>query len=951
MDQNRIRNHHYYAEPIEKLLREFNTDPHNGLTEQAVINIREKYGYNELPDVKRNLWRIYLAPIFNFLILILIISGIIIVILGSPEETIITFTVIFVNSITAIIQQYRAQKALDSLKKISALSSMVIRNGVQKTIPSREIVPGDIILLNQGSKIPADGRLLDSMDLSVNEAPITGESEPIEKMTKLLENENLLLQQQENMVFMGTYVHTGRAKVLITNIGENTEIGKISESLNEMGSIEEIPLTKKLNRLGYILGIIVLINLTILIFYKILYLTLPVSMAFTDSILRAMNIIPINLPLLVTLVLITGILNMAQSGVIIKNLSAIESLGRVSVICSDKTGTITKNEMTVEEFWINEHDLKVTGSGYDSDGHIIKKGSSIKLRKNPTYSRFIDSMVLNNNAKLVFEDVKIKKQNISSKAIRKALGSPTEASLLVLAEKLGAIVYDVKSKYEILVEYPFKSEIKRMTTVCRNIENESEIYAFSKGAPEMILNLSESLEINGKKEKLDKSLRRNILQKVDLKGEDGYRNLAIAYRSLNSYENPHVQERDEIERDLVFLGFVSIIDPPREDVKKAVEECKSAKIKVAIITGDHPSTAKTVASEVGIFNKGELVIEGNQLEKLNDIRFEKVSVFARVQPSDKEIIVKEYQKDKKVVAMTGDGVNDSLALKLANCGIAMGITGTDVAKDVSDMVISDDNFSSIKTGVEIGRGLFSRIRTIIYFFICLNLMEGIIFFSYEFLPFFELFSSNWQHIYIFGIVHSLPSLALVLDTFPKDIMNEPPRNNEQILNKSLWKMLIIQALLMGLGLVFVLQLTLAGLVPLNELNLNPYLSYILGGSTSKQLLAQKARTMFITTLYIAELIFIWTIRRPNKSIFKSIKEEFSLILFIIGSFTLMIHILLIIFSYPINYFVNDYLGMNLQLNFMFLSFGDWLICILFALPGIVGIEIYKYYFRKAGNFF
>lgn len=941
----------YYTESIENIIKDLDSDKKTGLNENQIKQKIEKFGYNEFPEVKRNLWRVYLAPIFNFLILILIIAGIAIVILGSPSETVITFTVVFINSATAIIQQYRAQKALDSLRKISTLRSTVIRKGEQTEIASREIVPGDIVLLDQGSKIPADGRILDSINLSVNEAPLTGESEPVEKRPGQIKEPFVSVQDQYNMVFMGTYVNTGKGKVLITQTGQNTELGSISESLNKMGSIEEIPLTKKLNKLGYILGTIVLINLIILIFYKLMLLGQPISSALTDSILRAMNIMPINLPLLVTLILITGVLNMAQSGVIIKNLSALESLGRVSVICSDKTGTITKNEMTVEEFWINEQNLNVTGSGYDSDGHIIKNETFINLRKDPTYSRFIDSIILNNNAKLIFEDVKIKKQNIKSKAVRKALGSPTEAALLVLAEKLGAIIYDIKSKYEILVEYPFNSEIKRMTTVCRNKETDSKIYAFSKGAPEVILNLSESLEISGEKKILDKELRRNILKKVELKGEDGYRNLAIAYRNLDSYGNPHVHERDEIERDLIFIGFVSIIDPPREDVKKAVEDCKSAKIKVAIITGDHPSTAKTVASEVGIFNQGDLVIERNQLEKLNGIKFEKISVFARVKPSDKEIIVKEYQKDKKVVAMTGDGVNDSLALKLANCGIAMGITGTDVAKDVSDMVISDDNFSSIKTGIEIGRGLFSRIRTIIYVFICLNLMEGLIFFSYEFLPFFELFSSNWQHIYIFGIVHSLPSLALVVDTFPKGIMNEPPRNNEQILNKNMWKMLIIQAFLMGLGLVLILQLTLAGLIPLNELNLNPYLSYIPVGSIQKQLLAQKARTMFITTLYIAELIFIWTIRRPNKSIFKSIKEEFSLVLFVVGSFTLLIHILLIVFSYPINYFVNDYLGMNLQLNFMFLSFGDWIFSILFALPGVGGIEIYKYYFRKGGNFF
>ncbi len=940
----------YYSQSIEDLIKAFNTDIDHGLKSSELNERYLKSGYNELPKIKKSIWKIYLAPIFNFLIVILLITGIVIVILGSAEETVITFTVVILNSATVVIQQYRAQKALESLRQISALKATVIRDGNQFEVPNRELVPGDVVILEQGDKIPADGRIINYVNLTIDEAPLTGESEPVEKTNSIIKENDVSIQKQTNMVFMGTYIYTGRAKALITGTGINTEIGKISETLNEMGSIEDIPLTRKLNRLGYILGTIVVINLIVLIIYKFSLLLIQgnfiqseISSALVSSILRAINILPINLPILSTLVLITGVLNMAQSGVIIKNLSSIESLGRVSVICSDKTGTITKNEMTVEKFWINEEEFDVTGSGYDSEGGIFKNSTPISLKDNPTFIKFIDSMVLNNNAQLVYEDVKIRLKEKREMAVRRALGSPTEAALLVLVEKAGHIPYDIKKKYEFINEFSFTSELKRMSSIYKINNNENEIFVFTKGAPERIIEISSSIDINGNIKPLDSNFRKEILNKIEDRANEGYRTLALSYKMFANVNDP---KREEVEKELILLGFVSIMDPPRKGVKESIEQCQNGDIKVIMITGDHPATAKTIASQMGIHKEGDLVIEGSQLKSSENIDFEKISVFARVEPSDKEIIVKRYQDNDKVVAMTGDGINDSLALKLANAGIAMGITGTDVAKETADMVISDDNFTSIEKGVRIGRGLFSKIRTIIYFFICLNIMEAIIFFTYEFIPTFDLFSSEWQHIYIFGIVHSLPSLALVIDTHPKDIMLEPPRDEEQILNKNMWIMLLTQAFLMGLGLVLILQLTLWHVIPLNNWNLNPYFSYFNPASKFSELVAQKARTMFITTIFILETNFIWTFRRPNKSLNRSIKEEFSLSLLVICLFTLALHILFICFSYLVNYYVNDVFGLDLQINFMFLSGTDWILCILFALPGIFGIEVFKYFARE-----
>ena len=599
MNQSISSQKNYYNLTTEELASEFNTNLKIGLSSSELDERYLKYNYNELPKIKKSLWKIYLAPIFNFLIVILIFTGIFVIILGEFASAIFTFSIVIVNSITVIIQQFRAQKALDSLRQIAALQATVLRDGIQYEIPTKEIVPGDIVLLKQGDKIPADGRIIESVNLLIDEAPLTGESETVEKQGGLLEAVSLPLQKQSNIVFMGTYVNTGRGKIIIYGTGTNTEIGKISTQLNEMGSIEDIPLTRKLNKLGYILGSLLISILIILIIYKFIILTLEgnfyghfISEALISSILRSMNIMPINLPLLSTLVLITGVLNMAQSGVIVKNIAAIESLGRVSIICADKTGTITRNEMCVNKFWLNELEYDVTGSGYESDGIILLQGDEINLSDNPTFQRFLDSSIINNYAKLVYEDIKVRTKDQKEKAVRRAIGSPTEAALLVLAEKADFITYDIKNKYNVIKEFSFTSEIKRMSTVCESKDKKNDYFVFTKGAPEKILKSSSQIELNGAFKPISEELQKDIQNLISKRANQGYRILAIAYKPIDKEKTLN---REIVESDLIFLGFFSILDPVRPGVQDSVSKCEAGGIKVIMITGDHPRTAQTIA--------------------------------------------------------------------------------------------------------------------------------------------------------------------------------------------------------------------------------------------------------------------------------------------------------------------------------------------------------------------
>ncbi|NVM03048.1 MAG: cation-transporting P-type ATPase [Candidatus Helarchaeota archaeon] len=872
--------------------------------------------------------------------------------LGEIGSAAISFGIIIINAITAIVQQFRAQKTIESLKKIRALTSNTIRQGKEQEISAIELIPGDILVLKQGDKVPADARIIETVDLTVDESILTGESLPVEKNNQIISIEDddlengVPLQDQTNMLFMGTYLTTGRSKSIVTGTGVNTEIGKISKNLAQV-EMADIPLTKKMNRFAKFLALVVIILLVVVFVYSLL--TAPainihtIRDKFKFALSIGMNIVPINLPLLTTIILITGVLNLAKGGVIIRNLSAVESLGRVSVILSDKTGTITQNQMTVKKLWYNDNIYDVEGSGYDKEGRILLKGKEINISTEPCLELLFLSIVINNNSSIQEEEIKVKVKGQDVKVVRRSLGAPTETALLVLAEKAALDPFIMKDRFQFVQELPFDSTVKRMATV---IENEKgEYMAFVKGASEIILNRSNKIVLNDKEIILTETKLTELSDLIKKYANEGFRTLSIAFKRISEKKDKY--EREEVENDLTFHGFVAILDPPREGVKEAVDSCESAGIRVVMITGDHPNTAKSIASQMDIFEAGEIVVEGKDIKNMTKDDLSKAAVFARVSPSDKEIIVRRLQdEENRVVAMTGDGINDSLALKLSNTGIAMGIAGTDVAKESADMVISDDNFTSIEKGIRVGRGLFSKIRTLIYYFICMDLVEGIFFFSLAFIPNFEFYTFI-QHMFLVLAVHSLPPLALTFDSHPKEVMKEPPRDTEEIFSPSVLKLLIFHVLFILIGVIAGFLLSSTPILGPNAENLNPFISFI---DIFRNTFAwhQKAATICMTILFISEPIMVWNIRRPNSPVNKSIKEEFNILILIMVSLTIVAQVLLVVLSGSV---IPRLQAMGIDFNQMYLSLTDWIWVILLSIQSFIAVEIYKWRARKKNIFF
>ena len=964
-----------YDIPLEKVFTELQSNPDTGLSQKEVDRRFTTYGKNEIPKIKGTIWQVYLAPLFDTLITVYLIMTAILLFLSmyliivahdfsNVTQAVQWLVVVGVNFIIAIVQQNRAQKKMDALQKLSTASVKVIRDGKTKEVEVTDIVPGDIIDLNTGSSIPADCRIIKSVDLLVNEASLTGESVPTSKTEDGQEVLRLdtPIGERNNMIFRGCFIQTGNVRAIVVNTGLYTEIGKISDDLAKLNT-GEIPLRTKVNALGKFLSIAMIIFLTILTAYTLSsiqkYSGKGLVQQFIYNIVTAMSIMPINIPLLTTIVLLTGVLAMAQHKVVIRNLSGVESLGRISVLASDKTGTITKSQMTVKRIWDGTHLYAVTGLGYGPTGVIfpIKNENEVReedaltempIQKESTLELLLVSGLINNNASILIEEAI---QSNNGQTSWKAVGSPTDAAILALFDKSSLDKNEIMQKYTIIREYPFDSAVKRMSKIVQS-NDDKKYYLFCKGATEVLLSRLSAIGTLNVNKKLTEEKRMEIKDIVDSYAEQGYRVIMLTYKQLQSIPKKSKKEREELEKDLTFIGIVGVLDPPREGVKDAVTEVKSAGITPIMITGDSPKTAGTIAREIGMLQNQQEVHEGNEIDYLTDDSFFNTTVFARVSPQHKQIIVERYQKIDKVVAMTGDGVNDALALSMSDAGISMGLTGTDVAKQASDIVITDDSYVSIVTGIRQGRGLFQKIRIMIMFYIGVNLAEALIYIGTSFIPGFYLLDI-WQRIYIFSIVHSIPPLAIIFDQFPKDIMKRSPIDSAGIFNKQLFYAMLAFSLVLTIMLYIVYFGANNGYIPLNGFNnlaqLHVQYRNDIGSSllpsNSKQI---KARTMLLSVIYIAEPIFVLSIRRIDKNIISSLKEDGHWFVYLMVFSLPVFHIIMMYTPFLQNILID-----NFQMTFFIMPLGptDWLIVIIAGLLPILSLELAKLYARRHKIYF
>ena len=674
-----------YGKDRKTILREFQTTE-KGLSDNEVRNRKDIFGDNALKEKKRKgILKVFLNQFKDLLVGILIVAGIISIITDNVESTLVIFIVIFLNAILGTVQYFKAEQSLEALKSLTAAKCKVIRDGIKQEILSKDIVPGDILFLEAGDLIAADGRIIENHSLQVNESSLTGESLAVEKNAEVLSDDEIPLSDRKNMVFGGTLVTYGRAIAVVTSTGMNSELGKIA-NLMENTQAKETPLQKTLDKFSGKLAIII-IAICIIVFVLEIYRDESILNALMFAVALAVAAIPEALSSIVTIVLALGTEKMAKENAIIKDLKAVEGLGAVSVICSDKTGTLTQNKMTVQKVYVDNKLI---------DGRELKKDN-------------LAHRFLINNALLCNDSVTID---------GKEIGDPTEVALVNLGEELHLDELVIREKYQRISEIPFDSDRKLMSTV--NMVN-SKLVLFTKGALDVLINKVNYVADSQGIRKLSDEEKKEIISVNKKLSEQGLRVLAFAYKEL--------QDREEItkedENNYIFTGLISMIDPPRLESKDAVHKCIMAGIKPVMITGDHKVTAAAIAREIGIMGKDDIAVEGLEIDKLNDEQLKEkvknISVYARVSPEHKIRIVRAWQSSGEIVAMTGDGVNDAPALKQADIGVAMGITGTEVSKDAASVILTDDNFSTIVKAVENGRNIYNNIKNSIKFLLSGNL--------------------------------------------------------------------------------------------------------------------------------------------------------------------------------------------------------------------------------------
>ena len=833
----------WYNKSKKEIYEEFGITGETGLSDEQVIINREKYGSNELQaQKKKSLFVKFLEQFKGFMIIVLIIAAVVSGVVGYIEEgkitdSLIILVVVIVNAIIGVAQEAKAEKSLEALQKLSSHSAKVIRNGQVNVVASRELVPGDIVVLDTGDYVPADLRIIEAANLKSQEASLTGESVPSEKNSATIESEKVGVGDRTNMLFSSSLITYGRGKGVVVETGMNTEVGKIAGIISNTVK-SETPLQTKLNKLGKTLGIAALVICVVIFVIGLLYGKQPLDM-FMTAVSLAVAAIPEGLAAVSTIVLAIGVQRMVKRNAIVKKLPAVETLGSASVICSDKTGTLTQNKMTVEKVFY--------------DGKLIDM-------KDVTDSEIMDLKRLVHIAMLC-NDTKVSASN-------ELTGDPTETALVDMGFKLD-FTPELYITYPRVEEVPFDSDRKLMTTV-HQVGDKYLVY--TKGGVDELLSRCKGYIFDGNVKYDLEEYKKKITAQNEQMAQNALRVLAMGYKELEHM--PSKDEMNEIESDLIYVGMVGMIDPPREEVKAAVAKCKSAGIKTVMITGDHKITATAIAKALGIMEDGDEAITGAELEEMSDDelikRVRNIAVYARVSPEHKVRIVKAWQANGEIVAMTGDGVNDAPALKTADIGCAMGIVGTDVSKEAADVILTDDNFSTIVSAVEEGRRIYDNILKAIQFLLSSNVGEIILLFLAILIA--PLLASQFGidikliepllpiHILWVNLVtDSLPALALAVDPAEKDIMNRKPNKKQKgIFTKGMTWRIVYQGVMIGL-------LTLAAFI----IGLNTKNVPVIDGKTPEEVRVMIGQTMAFIVLALSELVHVFNIRNNRKSLFAS----------------------------------------------------------------------------------
>lgn len=879
----------YKGVKIEEIIKSLKTDENRGLSDIEAQKRLKEYGPNEFAKEKKfSALKLFIKQFYDFLTLLLIVSTIIAFFVGKIETAIAIGIIIFINVPLGFWMEYKAEKELKALKKMLKSQARVIRDGVERLIDYSLIVPGDIIIIEEGQKIPADARLIEESNLKINEASLTGESVPVEKDIVEIKGKD-----NANLIFLGTIVMTGFAKAVVIATGKNTEFGKIAQSLAEIKQ-PLAPLQKQVTKLGKAISLFALI---LAIFILILLHLRGLSFWDAEQLKLALSIfisvVPASLILVMTLTLAVGVKKMAQEKVIVKQLSSVETLGSTQIICTDKTGTLTENKMTIKKIWTTA-DL------------FFDIGESVDIGKIGPYSdlaHLIKSGVICNSA------------NISRNKDRgwDTVGDPTEVSLLILGEKAGFNEQKIKKGGKIF-DFPFEQKLRRRMTIFENLENK-EVTLISIGAPENVLAVSSYYLMNGKAQKIDKNYRDLVEKRFLSLAAEGYRVIGLASKKIDKADE---YDRTKLEKEITLIGLAALYDPPRAEIKQAIQECKSAGIKIVMITGDNSLTAMAIAKEINLStveNGQERIIVGADIEKMDDDYLLRVvdnyDIFARTTPLHKLRIVKAFQKKGYIVAVTGDGVNDAPALKEADIGAAMGIRGTDVSKEAAEIIVTDDDFSSIAKAVKQGRRIYANIKKFIQFLFTANLIEFPLIMT-ALIVGIPMPITALQILWINFVTDSMPALTLGVEPGTGDIMKRKPRSPKEHILKGIFSFIFFASFI---GYIFALTLFC-------------YLYFIL----SKDLIF--AQTMTFTFIVIYKLFLVFATRANTKTIFE------------LGVFTNKLMVWAVLFSFALQLIIIHVVLLHDIFNTTFLTLSNWVLIFILSIFAVTLIELKKILFRK-----